>query len=125
MAVLEPILKFGHVIDGFTNRQVVKLTSRLLNEDYTTRQATYDLRRLRRKGLISRLSHKQRYQLTPKGRMVAVLFTKTHGRIIAPGLTAMDRDLPDEVALRSPLARAWRRFVGALDKLIESGRLAA
>jgi hypothetical protein len=36
MAVLEPILKFGHVIDGFTNRQVVKLTSRLLNEDYTS-----------------------------------------------------------------------------------------
>jgi hypothetical protein len=37
--------------------------------------------------------------------MVAVLFTKTYGRIIARGLTAMDRDLPDEVALRSPLAR--------------------
>jgi hypothetical protein len=51
MAVLEPILKFGHVIDGFTNRQVVKLTSRLLNEDHTSRQATYDLRRLRRKDL--------------------------------------------------------------------------
>jgi len=36
MAVLKPILKFGCVIDGFTNRQVVKLTSRLLNEDYTS-----------------------------------------------------------------------------------------
>lgn len=50
MAVLEPSW-FGHVIDGFTNRQVVKLTSRLLNEDHTSRQATYDLRRLRRKDL--------------------------------------------------------------------------
>jgi hypothetical protein len=67
MVVLEPVLKFGHVIDGFTNRQVVKLTSRLHNEDYTTRQATYDLMRLRRKGLISRLSPKQRYQLTRRG----------------------------------------------------------
>jgi len=39
MAVLEPILKFVHVIDGFTNRQVVTLTSLLLNEDYTSRRA--------------------------------------------------------------------------------------
>jgi hypothetical protein len=39
MAVLELILKFDHVIDGFTNRQVVKLTSRLPKEDYTSRQA--------------------------------------------------------------------------------------
>jgi hypothetical protein len=57
--------------------------------------------------------------------VVEVLFTKTYGRIISPELTAMDRNLPDEVALSSPFARAWRRFVGALDKLVESGRLAA
>ncbi len=37
--------------------------------------------------------------------MVAVLFTITYGRIIAPGLTSMDRDLPDEVALRIRLLR--------------------
>ena len=56
--------------------------------------------------------------------MVAVLFTKTYAHL-APGLTAMDSDLLDEVALRSPLATAWGRFVGALDKLVESGQLAA
>ena len=39
MTVLEPILVWPYMIDGFTNHQVVKLTSRLLNEDYTTRQA--------------------------------------------------------------------------------------
>jgi hypothetical protein len=52
--------------------------------------------------------------------MVAVLSSKMYGRIITPGLTEMDRDLPDEVALRSPLATARCRFVGALDKLVES-----
>ncbi len=56
MAVLQPILNFGHVIDGVTHRRVVKFTSRLLNEDYASRQATYDLRRLRWKELISRLA---------------------------------------------------------------------
>jgi len=49
MTVLEPMLKFSHVIDGFTNRQLVKLTSRSLNEDYTSRPATHHLRRLGRK----------------------------------------------------------------------------
>ncbi len=56
--------------------------------------------------------------------MVAVLFTKTYPFHHAPELTATDRDLPDEVALRSRLAPAWRRFVGALVNLVESKRLA-
>jgi hypothetical protein len=48
--------------------------------------------------------------------MVAVLYTKTYGRIIAPGRTAMDRDLPDELALRSPLAtgKLSREIAGKL-----------
>jgi hypothetical protein len=39
--------------------------------------ATYDLRRLRSKGLIRRLLHSQRYQLTRDRRRLAVFFTKT------------------------------------------------
>ena len=52
---------------------------------YSSRQATYDLRRLKRKGLIDRLSGHHRYQLTPLARRVAVLFTKVYGRVLAPG----------------------------------------
>ena len=61
---------------------------------YTSRQATYDLRRLKRKGLIVRLPHTHRYQLTPLGRRVAVLFTKIYGRVLAPGLVVLDPHLP-------------------------------
>ncbi len=68
MAAPAPILKFGHVIDGFTYRQVVKLTSRLIPTGNIWAEAAETER------LISRLSHKQRYPLTPKRRMVAVLF---------------------------------------------------
>ena len=80
----------------------------LLDQPYTSRQATYDLRRLRRKGLIERQPHSHRYQLTARGRRVAVLFTKTYGRVLAPGLTAFDPALPADLAKRSPLATAWR-----------------
>jgi hypothetical protein len=95
---------------GFDNRQLTGLVGTLLDEPYTSRQATYDLRRLRRKELIERLPHSNRYRLTPLGRRVAVLFTKAHGRILTPGLAWLDSHLPAGVAARSPLASAWRQL---------------
>ena len=125
MAVLASIVGFCHVVAGFTNRQLVELVSLLLNASYTSRQATYDLRRLRRKGLITRIPHSRRYQLTDLGRRVAVLFTKTHARVLAPGLTDLDPALPDDVAKRSRLATAWHRLDEALNQFIDTQLLAA
>jgi hypothetical protein len=125
MAVLSSLVGFSYVVEGFTNGQMVEHTARLLNEHYTTRQATYDLRRLKRKALISKQKHKRRYQLTAKGRQVAVLFTKAYGRIITPGLSVMCKELPESVAKRSPLATAWRRLEGELDEFIAKGLVAA
>ena len=85
---------------------------------YTARQMTYDLRRLRRKGLIRRVPGSQRYELTDHGRRTAVFFTKTYTRILTPSLTELDPTLPDDIAQRSPLARAWRAFEKALDQRI-------
>lgn len=125
MAVLASLVGFCHIVAGFTNRQLVALVSTLLDTAYTTRQATYDLRRLRRKGLIARLPHSRRYQLTDLGRRVAVLFTKAHGRVLAPGLVELDLKLPDEVAQRCPLATAWRRFDDALNDFFDKQLIAA
>jgi hypothetical protein len=83
------------------------------------------LRRLKRKGLIRRLRKKQRYELTAVGRGVAVLFTKTYGRVLAPGLALFDPALPDEVACRSPLAIAWRALNRALKDFAERSLVAA
>ena len=85
---------------------------------YSARQMTYDLRRLRRKGLIRRIPKTQRYELTDQGRRIAVFFTKTYTRILNPTLTELDPKLPDEIATRSPLARSWKAFDTALDQLI-------
>jgi Mn-dependent DtxR family transcriptional regulator len=75
---------------GFTNRSLYAQVAGLLGEPYTASQMTYDLRRLRRKGLIQRLPHRQTYVLTSQGIRVAVFYTKTHGRILGP-LLAADR----------------------------------
>ena len=92
---------------------------------YTSRQATYDLRRLRRKGLIVRLPGHHRYQLTPLGRRVAVLFTKVYGRVLAPGLAELDPRLPTDLAHRSELALAWRQLDRHLNQFTNTALTAA
>jgi len=52
MAVLASLVGFRHLVEGFINHQLVARTAYLLDQASTPRQATYDLRRLKRKGLI-------------------------------------------------------------------------
>jgi hypothetical protein len=125
MAVLAAIVGFSWLVEGFNNKELVERTSALLATPYSSRQATYDLRRLRRKRLLERIPKSHRYQLTPLGRQVAVLFTKAYGRFLTPGLSVLDPHLPDEIAKRSPLALAWRQLQRALDDFAERSFVAA
>jgi predicted MarR family transcription regulator len=68
---------------------------------YTAAQMTYDLRRLRLKGLIRRIERTNRYVLTPEGIRVAVFYTKLHNRLLGP-LLAADRP-PASLELRNAL----------------------
>jgi hypothetical protein len=121
MAVLAAVLRFTHLIAGFDNRSLTQLAAALLGTPYTSRHATYDLRRLRRKQIIERLPGTHRYRLTPRGRAVAILFTKAYGRVLTPALTALNPALPDDLARRSSLADAWRQLDRALDQHITTG----
>lgn len=125
MAILCALLLFCHLVAGFRNRDLVALVSSLLERPYSARQATYDLRRLRRKGLILRSPQSHCYRLTSLGRRVAVLFTKAHGRVLAPGLALLDPVLPPDIAARSPLGRAWRQLDNALEDFVARQLIAA
>ena len=125
MAILAALVGFCFLIRGFTNRQLVQRVGDLLASPYTSRQATYDLRRLRRKGLISKITGTQRYQLEGLGRRVAVLFTKAYGRVLAPGLSLLDPRLPEDVTARSRVSTAWRCFERDLEDFIQANLVAA
>lgn len=125
MALLAALVAFTHLLVGFRNREFTAMVGNLLGSDYTTRQATYDLRRLRRKGLIERLPNSHRYIPTPFGRAVAVLFLKAHGRMLGPALALLDVALPAEFSSRSPLATAWRHLDRALDQFMDHQQIAA
>jgi Mn-dependent DtxR family transcriptional regulator len=122
MALLSSISSYRHLFAGLTNKSLRELVAGLI-PGYTARQMTYDLRRLRRKGLIRRIPKSQRYELTDHGRRTAVFFTKTYTRILNPSLTELDPQLPDEIAQRLALARAWRAFEQALEARIAEAHL--
>ena len=124
MALLSCLCSYRHLFAGLTNKSLRELVAGLI-PGYSARQMTYDLRRLRRKGLIRRVPESQRYELTDHGRRIAVFFTKTYTRILNPSLAELDPALPDEIAQRSPLARAWRAFEQALDARIADAHLTA
>jgi hypothetical protein len=125
MALMAAIAGFRHLLAGFDNATLTGLMRSLAGPGYTSRQATYDLRRLKRKQLIQRLPGTHRYQLTATGRAIAVLFTKAHARILGPGLTALDPTLPPGLAKRSSLALAWKNLNRELDRFIDHGLAAA
>jgi hypothetical protein len=56
---------------------------------------------------------------------VAVLFTKTYGRVLAPGLVELDLSAPPGVTTRTPLAKAWRDLDRSLDDYISRQLIAA
>jgi hypothetical protein len=123
MALLSCLCSFTHLFAGLTNRSLRELMAALI-PGYSAGQTTYDLRRLRGKGLIRRVPRSHRYELTEQGRRTAVFLTKTYTRILTPGLAELDPRLPDEIAARSELARAWRAYERALDTKIKQAAIA-
>jgi hypothetical protein len=84
MALTAALCALVHAAVGFTNRSLCARVSSLLGGPYTSAQMTYDLRRLRLKGLIARIPKTNTYTLTPDGTRVAVFYTKLHNRLLVP-----------------------------------------
>jgi len=109
MAVLLALTLFHHLIDGFRNQDLRQQVADLMGvtlAEYTPNQMTYDLRRLRLKGLIYRPPKTNRYFVTPYGWKVARLFSRLEARVFRPAMamfTANDAVLP--FSLRQALDR--------------------
>jgi Mn-dependent DtxR family transcriptional regulator len=88
----------------------------------TSGQITYDLRRLRMHGLIERIPHTFRYQVTEAGMRSAQFLTRIHDRVLRAGLAQLtDPDPPASAALRA----ADRAYQAAIDDIIRHAGLAA
>jgi hypothetical protein len=117
MALLSSIAAFAHVIGGLTNRSLREHMTARWTPDYSTNQATYDLRRLRLKGLIERLEHTNTYRVTPHGHGLATFLTTLAARVIIPALTDLDVVRPTPPVPR-PLTTAWHAYQREINALI-------
>lgn len=76
MALLASIAAFAHVMGGLTNRSLRAQMAVLWRPDYSSAQASYDLRRLRLKGFVERIDRTNTYRVTPHGLRIAAFFTR-------------------------------------------------
>jgi len=85
-------------VTGITNRSLRALMTGLLHRPYSMNQASYDLARLARNGLITRVPGRNRYILTRDGLLFAHFYTKVYDHVLRP-LMAPDRpNAPPELA---------------------------
>ena len=114
-ALLQALLTFGCQTNGFTNRDLRALTTELRGLQpgaVTAGQTTYDLRRLKTRGLIARIPHSHRYTVTDHGLHTARFLTCVHDRFLPTGLA----HLADHI-LTPPLRAASRDYNDALETI--------
>jgi hypothetical protein len=116
------LLVFRLLPHGFTNRDLRALVAQLLGSDPDQLPAgrmSYDLRRLRAHGLITRIPHSHRYQVTDPGLHHALFLTRAHDRLLRGGLA----QLADPTNRR--LRAASHAYQTAVDDLIHESGLTA
>lgn len=121
-ALFQSLLTFGCHTNGFTNRDLRTLTAELRGqspETVTASQTTYDLRRLKTRGLITRIPHTHRYTVTDHGLHTAHFLTCVHDRLLPTGLA----HLTDHTNA-PPLQKASRAYNTALKNITRTTLLA-
>jgi len=106
-------------VTGITNRSLRALMTGLLGAPYTMTQASYDLARLARNGLITRRPHANTYDLTGDGLKFAIFYTKVHDRVLAPLFAVGQPQAPPQ------LDAALRAIEHHIDERLAHARLPA
>ncbi len=122
MALLQALTGFTHLPRGFHNRDLRPAVAALLGRPYAAAQMTYDLRRLRLKGLIHRIPKTHRYTTTTYGLKVAFFFSKLYLRVLRPNWNAL---LPVDDGLPRPLRQVLDQLETQIRTLREEAILAA
>ena len=104
-------------VTGITSKSLRALMTGLLGTAYTMNQASYDLSRLARNGLIARIPHRNLYALTPDGLRFAVFYTKVHDRVLRPLIAG------DQPQAPQPLRDALRVIDGQVTRCLAAARL--
>jgi hypothetical protein len=120
MALFAALSRFAPALNGFRHSDLRPVVQTLLQcDEYTSSQMTYDLRRLRLKGLIARIQGTHRYIITSYGRRVAALMTKLHARIFNLASAALDSTQERSFTL----AKAFNQIDAEIDRMVSNAQL--
>jgi hypothetical protein len=111
---------FVHNACGFRHHELCPQVADLLGTDYSTHQLSYDLRRLRLKGMLWRVPNSHRYLITPYGCKVALFFTRLHASVFRPGFAALDPSVP----IPDPLSEALFAVEREVKNLVDQAHVA-
>ena len=124
-ALFSVLVLFSLQARGFTNQEMRALLAQLLGygpDQYSTGRMTYDLRRLRLHGIVQRIPHSHRYELTPLGLRVALLFSRTYARILRPTLAQI---MPNAPPSGSPIRATFDKLEHLIAQACREAMLAA
>ena len=122
MALFQALCAFTQLPHGFRNHDLRPSVGALLGHPYTAAQMTYDLRRLRLKGLIHRIPKTHRYTATSYGLKVAFFYAKLYLRVLRPNWAAL---LPDHDSLPRALRVVLDQLDAEIQKLHQEAAIAA
>jgi len=109
-SLFSALVMFFVVPNGFVQRELRAAFAAFLGtfpDQITSAQMTYHLRRLRLHGLIIRLPHSHRYQLTDQGYRAVYFETRLYAHVFQPGLARLH---PDALSGNSRLRNAFDRL---------------
>jgi len=92
LALFHVLLLMRLLPQGFRSRELREHLAPLTGEtpaSWTQGRLTYQLRRLRLHGLITRVKGTHRYEVTDRGLRVAMYFTRSYARLVRPGMSEL------------------------------------
>ncbi len=122
-ALLSVLVLFCLQAEGFRANEFRAFLAPLLGLDpakLTQGQISYNLRRLRLRGLIARIPKSNRYRVTPEGLRVALFYSRTYSRVVRTGLSLISHTAPP-----TPIRKAFQAVQCHVDRLFEQARLDA
>jgi len=119
-ALMHALCLFALSPTGLRHHDIRTQMAQLRRTPYGASQMTYDLRRLRLHGLLARIPHTHRYQVTDHGLRIALFYVRIYNRALRPALSLTPS--PDA----SPVQRhALDQLDRALGHFLQEAHLAA
>jgi hypothetical protein len=129
LALMHALVRFANIAAGntFTTQELYPHTLKALGsapDDYSLASLRYDLYKLRAKGLVQKLPRSRRYQLTPHGYSLCLVFLKLFERVYAPLTAGLLHPVPGDRKLQqqrqTQLDRLYQRIADDLDQLLNA-----